>query len=186
MRPPVLIVVLLSASVLAAGCVELEDEGASDTLPIAATQPDDADAVAPPSAPPEQVGSCVEQIKFGAYTGDAAWTQLWNDIGQTDEGASAYCTQLGTDNPGELAQVHEDWLEVAAFLAAAEPTNETPPAEDAPAPVPAPVTTERPPDIAPSGPDLDCGDIGRQVWVGSNDYHDLDNDDDGWGCESYG
>ncbi|MFI2104280.1 hypothetical protein ACH436_13370 [Isoptericola sp. NPDC019693] len=35
------------------------------------------------------------------------------------------------------------------------------------------------------GPDLDCPDIGKMVWVGSNDYHDLDRDGDGWGCDSY-
>jgi hypothetical protein len=40
--------------------------------------------------------------------------------------------------------------------------------------------------IPTSGPDLDCPDIGRKVWVGANDYHRLDRDGDGWACESYG
>lgn len=36
------------------------------------------------------------------------------------------------------------------------------------------------------GPDLDCADIGRKVWITGPDYHGLDADGDGWGCESYG
>lgn len=39
--------------------------------------------------------------------------------------------------------------------------------------------------VSPSNPDLDCGDIRRTVWVGTNDYHRLDADNDGWGCDSY-
>jgi hypothetical protein len=39
--------------------------------------------------------------------------------------------------------------------------------------------------VGPGNPDLDCPDIGRTVWVGNNDYHRLDADDDGWGCDSY-
>lgn len=39
--------------------------------------------------------------------------------------------------------------------------------------------------VSPTNPDLDCGDIRRTVWVGSKDYHRLDADDDGWGCDSY-
>ncbi len=36
------------------------------------------------------------------------------------------------------------------------------------------------------GPDLHCADIGRKVQVTGPDYHRLDADGDGWGCESYG
>ncbi|MDG1266667.1 MAG: thermonuclease family protein, partial [Ilumatobacter sp.] len=36
------------------------------------------------------------------------------------------------------------------------------------------------------GPDLDCSDIGRKVRIAGIDYHRLDSDGDGWGCESYG
>jgi hypothetical protein len=39
--------------------------------------------------------------------------------------------------------------------------------------------------ITPSNPDLDCSDVGKTVWVGTKDYHRLDADDDGWGCDSY-
>jgi micrococcal nuclease len=36
------------------------------------------------------------------------------------------------------------------------------------------------------GPDLDCADIGHQVSITGADYHGLDRDGDGVGCESYG
>lgn len=40
--------------------------------------------------------------------------------------------------------------------------------------------------VSPTNPDLDCDDVRQKVWVGTNDYHRLDgNDNDGWGCESY-
>ncbi len=39
--------------------------------------------------------------------------------------------------------------------------------------------------VSPTNPDLDCPDVGRTVWVGNNDYHRLDADNDGWGCDSY-
>ena len=39
--------------------------------------------------------------------------------------------------------------------------------------------------VSSSNRDLDCKDIRKTVWVGSKDYHRLDADDDGWGCDSY-
>jgi micrococcal nuclease len=36
------------------------------------------------------------------------------------------------------------------------------------------------------GPDLDCADIGHKVYITGPDYHRLDRDGDGVGCESYG
>ncbi|GAA4701519.1 hypothetical protein APR04_000254 [Promicromonospora umidemergens] len=40
--------------------------------------------------------------------------------------------------------------------------------------------------VSSTNPDLDCADVGERVWVGSKDYHRLDADDDGWGCDSLG
>jgi hypothetical protein len=34
------------------------------------------------------------------------------------------------------------------------------------------------------GPDLNCSDIGHPVEITGPDYHDLDRDGDGWGCDS--
>ena len=36
------------------------------------------------------------------------------------------------------------------------------------------------------GPDLDCADIGHRVYITGPDYHGLDRDGDGIGCDSYG
>jgi hypothetical protein len=36
-----------------------------------------------------------------------------------------------------------------------------------------------------NGGDLDCDDIGEEVWVGDDDPHGLDGDGDGWGCEGW-
>ena len=36
------------------------------------------------------------------------------------------------------------------------------------------------------GPDLDCSDIGKMVLLKGPDYHNIDGDGDGVGCESYG
>jgi hypothetical protein len=186
MRSTAVIAMLLSASALTAGCLGSDEAASSVAPPIEAAQPDDVDVVAAAAFPStEQVGSCVEQVKFGAFVGDASWTQVWTDVGKTDAGASAFCAQLGIDNAAELARVHEDWLGLQALAAASATESTTPPA-DADTPEAPPVTTERQPEIPPFGPDLNCGDIGRRVWVGSNDYHELDANGDGWGCDSYG
>ena len=183
MRPPALTIVLFSASVLAAGCVASDEDGTTEAPPVDAAQTDDSEIVAASVAPPEQIGSCVEQIKFGAYTGDAIWSQIWSDLGETEDGATLYCSQVGSDDPARLLAIHDGWLQTQAFLAVeSEPEVVAP----APAPPPPPAATERPPEVEPSGPDLNCPDVGRRVWVGSNDYHDLDANDDGWGCDSLG
>ena len=39
--------------------------------------------------------------------------------------------------------------------------------------------------VSASNPDLDCDDIRMKVWITGIDYHRLDRDNDGWGCESY-
>lgn len=36
-----------------------------------------------------------------------------------------------------------------------------------------------------SGGDLDCDDIGYEIWVGDYDPNGLDGDGDGWGCEGW-
>ena len=70
-------------------------------------------------------------------------------------------------------------------LAAPPPASATPapqaPAQ--PAPFAAPLGE---PWNQPGPPDLDCGDIGRSVTITGPDYHNLDGDGDGIGCESYG
>jgi hypothetical protein len=182
MRSTVSIAVGFVASLGAVGCQAIDEV---TELPGDAAQglveADPAANVA--TVPIEQVGACVEQIKFGAYTGDVTWNQIWSDVGETEAGATLYCSQVGSDDPARLLAIHDGWLQTEAFLAAASQPEVVAPA---PAPTPVPAATEPPPEIDPSGPDLNCPDIGRRVWVGSNDYHDLDANGDGWGCDSYG
>jgi hypothetical protein len=45
---------------------------------------------------------------------------------------------------------------------------------------------EQPGAAAALGIDLDCSDFTSKVWVGDNDPHGLDADNDGWGCDSLG
>ncbi|HUS42858.1 MAG TPA: hypothetical protein VMY16_09345 [Ilumatobacteraceae bacterium] len=72
MRPSVAIVVLIAASLGVLGC-EAIDEAADPPAGSAQGRVAGAPAADSVSVPMEQVGSCVEQIKFGAYTGDAVW-----------------------------------------------------------------------------------------------------------------
>ena len=44
---------------------------------------------------------------------------------------------------------------------------------------------EQPDDGYSYDDDLDCEDIGEEVWVGDYDPNYLDDDGDGWGCESF-
>lgn len=63
-----------------------------------------------------------------------------------------------------------------------------PPAPEPVAPAPIAASTGRPEENEPwnqPGPDLDCKDIGHRVIVYSPDYHKLDRDGDGIGCESW-
>lgn len=39
--------------------------------------------------------------------------------------------------------------------------------------------------VTPDNPDLDCKDIRKTVRITGKDYHRLDADKDGWGCESF-
>lgn len=57
-----------------------------------------------------------------------------------------------------------------------------------PPPTPEPTLTNEGPDEPWNrpGPDLDCADIGHSVRITGPDYHRLDRDGDGIGCESYG
>lgn len=173
MRPSAVLTVLLCVSALGVGCAELDEQGTS-TAPSEAVE-----AVAVASAPPEQVASCVEQIKFGAFTGEAVWSQVWTNVGQTDEGATADCTQLGTDNPGELALVHEGWLQVQAFLAAADADPVAPPAAAPPPPAPAPAN------VYYANCDAVRAAGAAPIYRGDPGYSSrLDREGDGIGCEN--
>lgn len=76
----------------------------------------------------------------------------------------------------------------AAYIAAATAPNSSIACPAPPAPQPAPTvpatgTTSEPWNMP--GPDLDCADIGHRVTITGPDYHRLDGDGDGIGCDSY-
>ena len=68
--------------------------------------------------PQEQVASCVESTKFGAYVGDAAALERWNSAGQSDDNLAEVCTQIWRAEPTALAAIHADWMETKAVIAA--------------------------------------------------------------------
>jgi hypothetical protein len=76
----------------------------------------------------------------------------------------------------------------SAYIAADDSTPETcslPASPASPSTAPEAPTVGAEPWNEP-GPDLDCADIGHRVIITGPDYHRLDRDGDGVGCESYG
>jgi hypothetical protein len=138
MRSAVVCVSVLGLALIGGACKSGEESAAEesiDSVDVVAEPgdvvveseevvPGDTTSVTTRSLDPVQVTSCVEQASFGNYTGDPVWTQFWNDAGQTEAGADAACRWLGANDPAELQTIHEGWLQVQAFLAAAEPAPE--------------------------------------------------------------
>ena len=133
------------------------------------------------TVPIEHVGSCVEQIKFGAYTGDAIWSQVWSDLGESEAGAGLYCSQVGSDDPAKLLAIHEGWLQTQVFLAAKSEPEVV---------APAPACDPNYEGCVPIASDVDCAGgngngpayVEGPVRVIGSDPYDLDDDGDGWGC----
>jgi len=127
--------------------------------------------------PPEQVTSCVESTKFGAYVGDLAARTRWDAAEQSEGVLSDVCSQLGRTDPAALATIHWNWTAAqssidAVPVAAAAPVNDCDPSY---------------PDLCLpiAGPDVDCDDVdGRRFTVLAPDRHELDADHNGVGCES--
>ena len=179
MRRIVIVPLVVIAGFLAAACEE------TDT---AAPEPVDAFAavtVAPTAAiaaivPADQVTSCVDSTKYGAFVGEAEASARWNSAGQSDVALVEACTQIGRDDPDVLATMHWNWTAAQAAAASTVP----------PAPVAAPANNCEPsyPDIClpADGPDINCPDISeRRFRVLEPDPYELDgNDHDGIGCES--
>lgn len=91
-------------------------------------------------------------------------------------------------HPRETSYVAADAVNAAPGCApvpvpSTPPPAPPPPAQVPPAPLAAPVGE---PWNRPGPPDLDCSDIGQRVFITGPDYHRLDGDGDGIGCESYG
>ena len=68
--------------------------------------------------PHDQVTSCVESTKFGAFVGDAAALDRWNSAGQSDDDLAEVCTQIWRADPTALDKIHSDWMATQAMIAA--------------------------------------------------------------------
>ncbi len=61
--------------------------------------------------PHEQITSCIEATKFGAYVGDADALERWNSAGQSDADLADVCNRIWRDDPTALAAIHSDWMD---------------------------------------------------------------------------
>lgn len=108
----VLVVSLAVVGVLASGCTD-PDTTSYDPMGAAAAQAN-LDLV-----PHDQITSCVESTKFGAYVGDAASIERWNSAGESDADLEQVCNEIWQRDPAALATIHSDWMEIQADIAAA-------------------------------------------------------------------
>ena len=69
--------------------------------------------------PHDQVTSCVESTKFGAFVGDAAALERWNSADQSEADLVEVCTQIWRSDPTALAKIHSDWMATQAAIAEA-------------------------------------------------------------------
>ena len=103
---------LAVVGVLASGCT---DPNTTSYDPVGAAAAEaNLDLV-----PHEQIASCVEATKFGAYVGDAAALERWNSAGQSDADLAGVCNRIWRDDPTALAAIHSEWMDTHAANAAA-------------------------------------------------------------------
>lgn len=187
MHPSAAIALLLAASFSVVGCEAVEQAAESSVAEVASVTVG-RPAPSAVTVPVELVGSCVAQIKFGADIGDAIWSEVWHDVGQTDAAATTYCSQIGSTEPARLLEIHEGWLPVAASIASALSAERAQLLEAA-APAAAACDSNYE-GCVPIASDVDCeggdGDgpayvVGPLRVLGS-DIHGLDRDGDGWAC----
>lgn len=164
---------LAVVGVLASGC---DDPNTTDYDPVgAAAASANMELV---TVPPEQITSCVEATKFGAYVGDDDARARWDAAGQSEDALADVCSQIGHDDPDALATIHWNWNAAQSSIDAA-------PAE--PSAVQGADCDPSYPDLCLpiDGPDLDCGDLSeRRFGVLGPDRHEFDDDLDGIGCET--
>ena len=102
---------LVVVGVLASGC---KDPNTTSYDPVGAAAADaNLDIV-----PHDQITSCVESTKFGAYVGDAAALERWNSAGESDADLEDVCVQIWRADPTKLAAIHSDWMATQAAIAA--------------------------------------------------------------------
>jgi hypothetical protein len=108
----IVLVPLAVVGVLASGC---SDPNTTSYDPVGVA----ADDASLDLVPHDQIASCVESTKFGAYVEDAAALERWNSAGQSDAGLAEVCNQIWRDDPAALARIHSDWMATQALTPAA-------------------------------------------------------------------
>jgi hypothetical protein len=107
-------IVLVSLAViglLASGC---NDPNTTSYDPVGAAAADaNLDLM-----PHDQITSCVESTKLGAYVGDAVAFERWTSAGQSEANLAEVCNQIWRADPAALATIHSDWLATRASIAA--------------------------------------------------------------------
>ena len=106
-----MLVPLAVVGVLASGC---KDPNTTSYDPVGVAAVDaELDLL-----PHDQITSCVESTKFGAFVGDAAALDRWNSAGQSDADLAAVCKQIWRADPAALATIHTDWMATQAMIGA--------------------------------------------------------------------
>jgi len=121
-------------------------------------------------------------LPLAAFT-SAEVDEMRSSLAEADSLLSDTVTRTNERIESENARIQAEADAAAAAAAAAQAERDAQAAAAAAAVEPEPAALE--PWNMP-GPDLDCADIGKKVWISGIDYHRLDRDGDGWGCESYG
>jgi hypothetical protein len=106
----IVLVPLAVVGVLASGC---KDPNTTSYDPVGVAAVDASLDI----VPHDQVTSCVESTKFGAYVGETAALERWNSADQSDAGLAAACTQIWRADPAALATIHSDWMATQALIA---------------------------------------------------------------------
>jgi hypothetical protein len=67
--------------------------------------------------PHDQITSCVESTKFGAYVGEAAALERWKSAGESEADLAEECNRIWRADPNALETIHSDWLDTQASIA---------------------------------------------------------------------
>ncbi len=174
----IVVPLVVVAGLLAASCEGTDTADPTPTTDAAFVDAFAAVTVPPSIVPADQVTSCVDATKYGAFVGDVDASARWNAVGQSDDALTEACTQIGRDDPDALATMHWNWTASQAAVAVAPPAPVAAPANDC--------DPSYPTLCIPLGsPDLNCPDISdRDFPVQGPDPHGFDRNQDGIGCES--
>jgi hypothetical protein len=176
MRPKMVVPLLAVIGLLGAACAPQEESAEPGQVDAFAAVELASPTPATVIVPVEQINSCVDSTKHGAFVGEAEAAERWNTADQTEVALIEACTQIGRTDPASLAAMHWNWTAAQAAITAPPP------------PIAAPANDCDPsyPDVCiPAGvADIDCGDITQvNFTVLPPDRHGFDGNFDGVGCE---